>query len=183
VLAVTVVPELGQLAGATLEIGRTDVVEHQRAVLQVAPGQRLLDALLLFDQPVEGAVKLLLVDRPEPEHLAERASRGLIVEQPCRRQLRGRPDQPRNDHGDAQCHLICGLPAALRQQPIEPELAQGPQRRRDMAMRQAASHRQCFAATGATASPRSTRRNASIFAPGQSDRLASVRLRILSPSR
>src|SRR6195256_4072424 len=28
VLAVTVVPELGQLAGAALEIGRTDVVEH-----------------------------------------------------------------------------------------------------------------------------------------------------------
>ena len=145
-LAVTVVPELGQLAGAALEIGRTDVVEHQRAVLQVAPGQRLLDPLLLLDQPVEGAVKLLLVDRPEPEHLAQRAGRRLLVEQPRRGQLRGRLDQARNDHGDAQRHLICRLPAALRQQPIEPELAQGSQRRRDMAMRQAALHRQRFAA-------------------------------------
>ena len=59
VLAVAIMPEPRQFAGAALEIGRADVVEHQRAVLQVAPGQRLLDALLLLDQPVEGAVKLL----------------------------------------------------------------------------------------------------------------------------
>jgi hypothetical protein len=145
VLAVTVVPELGQLAGTALEIGRTDVVEHQRAVLQVAPGQRLLDPLLLFDQPVESAVKLLLIDRPEPEHLAQRAGRRLPVEQPRRGQLRGRLDQARNDHGDAQRRFLLRLPATLQQQPIEPELAQGPQRCCDMAMRQAALHRQRFA--------------------------------------
>ena len=145
-LAVTIVPEPGQFAGAALEIGRADVVEHQRAVLKVAPGQRLLDALLLFDQPVEGAVKLLFVDRAEPEHLAERTGRSLLVEQTRRRQFRGRLDQAGNDHGDAQRHLGLGLPATLRQQPIKPELAQGPQRRRDMAVGQTALHRQRLAA-------------------------------------
>jgi hypothetical protein len=86
----------------------------------VAPGQRLLHALLLFDEPVEGAVKLLLIDSPEPEHLAQRASRRLLVEQTRRRQLRGGLDQACNDHGDAQRHFKFGLPATLRQQPIEP---------------------------------------------------------------
>src|ERR1700741_3193894 len=146
VLAVTIVPELGQFAGAALEIGRTDVVEHQRAVLQVAPGQRLLDALLLLDQPVKRAVKLLLIEYPEPERLAERTGRRLRVEQARRRKLRGRLKQAGNGHGKPQPPLRFGLPAALRQQPIEPELAQGPKRCCHMTMGKAALHRQRFRA-------------------------------------
>jgi hypothetical protein len=45
-LAIAVVAAFGQRAGAALEIGRGDVVEDQRAVLEVAPRQRPLDALL-----------------------------------------------------------------------------------------------------------------------------------------
>ena len=54
-------------------------------------------------------------------------------------------DQACNDHGDAQRHFRFGLPATLRQQPIEPQLAQGPQRHRHMAVGQAALHRQRLA--------------------------------------
>ena len=122
-LAVTIVPVLGQLADAALEIGRTDVVELQRAVLQVAPGQRLLDALLLFDEPVEGAVKLLLIDRPEPEAPGPASKspspRRADAPSPASRRARSAC----NDHGDARRHFKFGLPATLRQQPIEPELA------------------------------------------------------------
>src|SRR6201993_5663867 len=117
VLAVTIVPELGQFAGAALEIGRTDVVEHQLPVLQGAPVQRLLDALLLLDQPVKSAVKLLLIDYPEPERLAERTGRRLRVEQARRRKLRGRLKQAGNDHGKAQRHLRFGLRDNSRSSP------------------------------------------------------------------
>ena len=104
----------------------------------MAPRQRLLDAPLLSHQPVESFVELLLVDRPELDHLAQRAGRRLVIEPARRRQLRGGINEPRHDHGDAQCHLAARLPAALRQDAIEPELAQHAQCCRRMAVRQAA---------------------------------------------
>ena len=44
-LAVAIVAPFGQGAGAAFEIGGGDVVENQRAVVQMPPRQRLLDAL------------------------------------------------------------------------------------------------------------------------------------------
>ena len=80
----------------------------------MAPGQCAFDALLLAHQPVERLVKLLLVNAPEPEHLAKRRSRRVIGEPTCGRQLGGRIDEPRHDHGDAQRHFASGLHTALR---------------------------------------------------------------------
>jgi len=100
-LAVAAVAQFGQRAGAALEIGRGHVVENQRPVGQVAPRQRLLNAPLFCAQPVERLVEFLLVDRSEPEHLAQRTSRRLVIEPACRRQLGGGIDEPRHDHGDA----------------------------------------------------------------------------------
>ncbi len=108
----------------------------------MAPRQRLLDAPLLSHQPVESFVELLLVDRPELDHLAQRAGRRLVIEPPGRRQLGGRINEPRHGHGDAQRHLSVRLPTALGQEPVEPELAQRAQRRRNMTMRQAAQDAQ-----------------------------------------
>jgi hypothetical protein len=45
-------------------------------------------------------------------------------------------------HGPTQRYLAAGLPAALRQDPVKPELAKHPQCRRHMTMRQAAQQRQ-----------------------------------------
>src|SRR5262249_10050302 len=100
--AVAIVAELGQWAGAALKVGGRDVVEHQRAVLQMAASQRVLDALLLIDQPVEGIIEFLLVDRGEAQHRAERTVRRCRIEQPRRSQFRYRIKQPCDDHGDGQ---------------------------------------------------------------------------------
>src|SRR5436190_1085583 len=141
-LAVAVEPQSGKRAGAAFEIGRGDVVENQRPLPQMPPGQRLLDALLLFHQPVERRIKLLLVNPPEFEHLAQRASRRLAIKTARRRQLGRRIDKPCHDHGDRQRHLACRLPATLGEDTIEPELTQKTQRRRDMAMRKTPHHPQ-----------------------------------------
>src|ERR1700738_2635072 len=70
-LAVAVVAEPRQLAAAALHIARGHVVEHQRAVVQMLARERLLDRLLALAKPVERDIELVLVDRPEAEHLAE----------------------------------------------------------------------------------------------------------------
>ena len=44
---ITAVLEPAQLAAAPLEVGRADIIEHQRAVLEMALGQPVLDALLV----------------------------------------------------------------------------------------------------------------------------------------
>src|ERR1700722_6408061 len=70
-LAVAVVAEPRQLAAAALHIARGHVVKHQRAVVQMLARKRLLDRLLALAKPVERDIELVLVDRPEAEHLAE----------------------------------------------------------------------------------------------------------------
>ena len=97
--------------------------------------------LLLAHQPVERFIKLLLVNAPEPEHLAKRGSRGVIGEPTCGRQLGGRIDEPRHDHRDAQRYFATGLHTALGQNPIEPDLAQRAESRCHMTVRQAAQQR------------------------------------------
>src|SRR5215831_11500745 len=106
--AVAIVTELRRWAGAALKVGRRDVVEHQRAVLQVAAGQRVLDALLLIDEPIEGLIKFLLIDRCEAQHRAERTVRRLRIEQARRRQLGYWIKQPCDDHGEDNDTLRAG---------------------------------------------------------------------------
>ena len=108
----------------------------------MASRQRFLDALLLSDQPVERVIKLLLIDRPEPQHRPQRTVRRLAIQHPRRRQLGHRIDDPRRHHGDAQCHLARRLPATLRQHTVKPNLAQQAQRRRHVPVRQAAQQTQ-----------------------------------------
>ena len=64
--AVAAVAETGELATPALEIAGGDVVEHQRAVLQMPPRQRLLDRRLRRAQQIEGTVELVLVDLAQP---------------------------------------------------------------------------------------------------------------------
>jgi hypothetical protein len=116
----------------------------------MAPRQRLLDAFVLSYQPVQRLVQLLLIDRPQLEHLAKRTDRRLLVEVTRRGQLGGGIREPRHDHGKAQRHLPAGLSAALGQDAAEPELTQDAERRRDMSVRQAPHQRQCLCSVGAT---------------------------------
>src|SRR4029077_11352033 len=70
-LAVAVGAAPRELAAAAFHIARGQVVEHQRAVVQMLARKRLLDRLLALAKPVERDIELVLVDRPEADHLAE----------------------------------------------------------------------------------------------------------------
>ena len=61
-------------------VARRNVVEHQRAVAEMAFGQRGLDGRLAFQQPIERGVEFVLVDLAESERLAEAGGGG------CRRE-------------------------------------------------------------------------------------------------
>jgi hypothetical protein len=54
----------------------THVVEHQRAMAEMAAGRRGFDALVLGEEPIERVVEFLLVDLAERQHGAEPRGRG-----------------------------------------------------------------------------------------------------------
>jgi hypothetical protein len=70
-LAITAGSTFGQRTAASRHLARRDVIEHQRAVLQVALGQRGLDGGLARQQPIERGVELVVVDLAETEHFAK----------------------------------------------------------------------------------------------------------------
>ncbi len=132
---VAAVAELRQLAAPPFEVARGDVVEHEHAVLEMALSEDLLDARLAAAQKVEGGVEFVLVDLAEAEHGAERVGGGRLAELARGRELGGRLDDPRHDHGEDQL----GPPLRpLRQHLVEPEPAHRPEHRGDMAVRQRA---------------------------------------------
>ena len=133
---IAAVAELRQFAAPPLQIARGDVVEHEHAVLEVALGEDLLDAGLAAAQKVEGGVELVLVDLgPEAEHGAERVGGGRLAELARGRELGGRLDDPRHDHGEDQLGPAL---RPLRQHLVEPEPAHRPEHGGDMAVRQRA---------------------------------------------
>src|SRR5215470_8739944 len=110
--------------------------------------QPLFDAFLLFNQPVKGSIKVLLINGSEFKHLSERTGCGLRIEQSSRRRLGARVDEAGDNHGHAQLHLTLGLPPTLRQQAIKPDLVKLSQGRCNVAMGQTALHDQSVWAVG-----------------------------------
>src|SRR5215472_13903725 len=70
-LAVAIVAELCQRAAAPLEVARGDVVEHQRAILEMTFGKRGFDLRLPIEQPVQRGIEFVLVNLLETEHYAQ----------------------------------------------------------------------------------------------------------------
>ena len=95
-LAVAVVAEAGQRAGLPLVVAAGDVVEHQRPVAQVPPGQLLLDRRLPLQQPVHGVVELILGGVGDVQLLGQ----GGVVPVSGVGQLGAGEDQSFGDHGD-----------------------------------------------------------------------------------
>ncbi len=98
-------------------------------------GEDLLDAGLAAAQEVEGGVEFVLVDLAQAEHGAERVGGGRLAELARGRQLGGRFDDPRDDHGEDQ---LGPAPRSLRQRLVEPEPAHRPEHGGDVAVRQRA---------------------------------------------
>ena len=132
---ITAVAVLSQLAAAAFQVGRADVVQHQHAVLEMAPRQGALDALLLAAQPVQGSVDLAFLDGAEVEHAAQAGTRRLGRQRAQRRQLGARRDQPAGDHCQRQIALARGGAA---EQARQVELAHHADHRGDVAVRQGA---------------------------------------------
>jgi len=129
------VAETRQLAAAAFEPGRRDVVEHQRAVLEVAAGQRRLDRALARAQPVERAVELDLVDRAQPEQPPQARGGGVGGEFARGGELRGGRNQAAGDQRQ-RCKALVGR---LAEQPVEPDRPHCAQYRGGVAMRQGAA--------------------------------------------
>src|SRR6202022_4669952 len=144
--------------------GGGDVVEQQRAILEMAAGQSGFDEGLLAAQPVERGIDLLGGDAAEPQHLAQRMAGGGGIQHPRRRQFGRRLEQAGDDQGQRQ------IAAAMRR-----------------AVPSAASTWPCgsartistAAAAGSSLSPRNTARSCSMRSAGQRDRLARVRFLVL----
>ena len=97
--------------------------------------QGRLDRRLAGQQPVERLVKLVVGDLTQAQDLAQAGGRRHRVQPFRRRQLRGRRDDPADDHRHDQIAWPIGLRS---QQPVEADLADHAQHRCDMAMRQCA---------------------------------------------
>ena len=133
--AIPAVAEPRQLAAAALQIGRGDVVEHQRAVGEMPPGQRPLDRRLRLAEPVERAVHLLGRHSLEAQHGAERVARRGRVEGTGGGQLGRRLEHPRHDQRQGQ---LAPALAAARQQPVQSDPPRRAERREHMAVGQRA---------------------------------------------
>ena len=121
---------LRQFAAAPFEIGRGDVVEQQRAILEVAAGQCGFDERLLAAQPVERGIDLLGGDLAEPQHLAQRMAGSGGVQHSRGRQLGRRLEQTRDDQRQRQ------IPPPLRRAARQHRVERAP--REHMAVRQRA---------------------------------------------
>ena len=133
---VTAVAILRQFAAASFEIGGGDIVEQQRAVLQVAAGQPGFDERLLAAQPVERGIDLLGGDAAEPQHLAQRMAGRGGVQHSRGRQLGRRLEQARDDQGERQ--IAPALRRPTRQHGVERDAAGGAERGEHVAVRQRA---------------------------------------------
>jgi hypothetical protein len=112
------VAALGERAATPLHIARGDVVEHERAVAEMAFGQRGLDRGLALQQPIERSVELVFIDLADAEHLAEARSGG------CRRERAG---------GEYE---IAAAVAVGAEHPVEADSAGRAEGGGDMAVRQ-----------------------------------------------
>ena len=93
-LAVTILPQLGQRTLVTLKVARGEVVEHQAVFLKVARNELLLDGFLSSQQPIHGRVEVVLARRRHAQVLRERAG----VPPPSRRELGLRRHHAGDDH-------------------------------------------------------------------------------------
>jgi hypothetical protein len=105
----------------------------------MAPGERRLDLGLRPAQQIQGPVELVLVDRAQTEHGAQRMRRGRLAELARGRELGRRLQHP----GDDQRQRQLGQPLGpARQEPCEAELPGHAEHGRDMAVRQRPLDRQ-----------------------------------------
>ena len=101
-LAVPGITAFGQRTRSSLHPHRSQVTEDQAALIEVPLGQTPLDPLLALQEPVHGAIEVVLVEL-WIEDLAKGAHRRGLDQPPCRGELRGGLQDASHDHGQ---HLV-----------------------------------------------------------------------------
>jgi hypothetical protein len=126
-----------QLAAALFDIAGRNVVERQCCIVQMLAGERFLDMLLTLAEPVEGGVKLVLVDIAEFENLDKTRRRRGGVKHAGGSELGGGREQAHHDHRHNE------IATAIAQRPenaVEADFTQGAERGGDMTIREGAAH-------------------------------------------
>src|SRR6266700_1273832 len=127
-----------QWTATALKVGRTDVVEHQNAVLEMSPRQAVLDPALAIDQPIERLIGLALLHLTQAQNRSEAGDCRLLIHCPYKAKLRTWRNQPIHDHGYHQIAMAtrCLVLRRAQNQPIQRNLADRPKRCCNMAVRQ-----------------------------------------------
>ena len=133
--AVPAVAPFGERTAASLHVARRDVVEHQGAGGEMAPGQRGLDGRLALQQPVQRGVEFVVVDRTEAEHFAEAGSGGGRRQRSCGGQLRCRFENAADEQGEDE---VAAAIAVGAEDAVEADLACRAKGGGDVAVRQRA---------------------------------------------
>ena len=143
--AVTAVAALGERAAAAFHVARRHVVEHQRAVVEMALGQRRLDGGLALQQPVERGVELVLIDLAETEPVRQAGGGRGGGERARGGELGGGIEDAADEQGQDE---VAAAVAVGAEDPVEADLARGAEGGGDMAMRQRADDGEGFALRG-----------------------------------
>ena len=150
-LAVAAVAAARQRAAVSLEVTGSQVVQHKRVVTQMAPRQALFDTPGLGSvvwsivvtnpiklapyQPVHRCVELILVDRLQPQDLAEGGDSALRVQGASGGQFGAGVDDAGDNHGDDEVAPATGRTS---DEGMQAELLEGAEDGGDMAVRVAA---------------------------------------------
>src|SRR3954471_15996168 len=134
-LAVPAVSAFGQRTAASLQVARRDVVEHQRAILQMAPGQRGLDGDLARQQPVECGVEFVVRDLAETKRFAQAGGGGGGGERAGCGQLGGRIEDAANEHCKDE---VAAAIAVRAEDAVKADFARRAERGGEVAVRQRA---------------------------------------------
>ena len=143
--AITAVATLGQRTAASLHVARRDVVEHQRAVGEMALGQDGFDGGLAHQQPVERGVEFVVVDVAETERFAEAGGRRGGRQRPGGGEFGDGVEDAADQHGEDE---VAAAIAVGAEDAVEADLARDAEGRGDVAVRQLAGDGESVALGG-----------------------------------
>ncbi len=107
-LAVARMTARGQLAAASGQPSRSQVVQHQCGAHQVLARQAPFDGGLRLVQPVQRPVQVLGAALAHPEHAAQRRAGRVVVQLAVRGELGGGLDHAGHQHGQQQRLQLLG---------------------------------------------------------------------------
>lgn len=139
-LAIPVMAVLSQGAMRAVVVTAANVVEHERAVLEMLLGQPPFDFRFAGQEPVQRVVQLIHIRIFDRELLGQ----GRRLPEPRGAELGAVMEQPVDDHGQDEIPLAGALG---RDQGLQSEFSDRPQDGIDMAMREAANRREEVAGT------------------------------------